>query len=108
MLSALRPKGPALFQYLFLYEDLGVRAKGERDRVAGPTVDVPGGVAAREVDPGEERVVLELVDDDPHDPRIELLQDVSEQVVRHGPGRRDFLHLDGDGVGFEDADPDRK
>ena len=40
--------------------------------------------------------------------RAQRLDHGAQQVVREGPGDGDFLKLDGDGVGFRGADPDRQ
>src|SRR5215831_15465281 len=106
VLLPFRSERPALFEYLLLDEDVCLRSESQGDRIAGPAVDVPGGFAPRKVDPGEERVVPQIVDDDPIDLRLELRENVLQEVVGHRPGSRDALHLDGDRIGFEDAHPD--
>src|SRR5438874_220992 len=39
---------------------------------------------------------------------LQPLEDVLDEVVRHRPRRRDLLELQRNGVGLEDADPDRQ
>ena len=59
----------------------------------------------REVDERVERVLLQVADDDLLHRRLEVLDDVAQQVVRHRPRRRDVLDLQRDRVGLEDARP---
>src|SRR6185503_1981905 len=54
----------------------------------------------------EERVLLEVGDHDLHDPGLDGLEDVLDQVVGHGTGRGDLLELQRDRVGLEDPHPD--
>jgi hypothetical protein len=54
----------------------------------------------------EEGVVLEVADHDPIDAPVEVRDDVAEQVVCHGSRGRHVLDLQGDRIGFEDANPD--
>ena len=59
----------------------------------------------RQVDERVERVLLQVADDDLLHRRLQVLDDVAQQVVRHRPRRRDVLDLQRDGVGLEDARP---
>src|SRR5947209_15382173 len=93
---------------LLLHEDGGGHAQRQRDGVRGARVDGVLGLAELEVEDGEERVVLEVGHDDLEHLDLERLEDVLDQVVRHRPRRRDLLQLQRDGVGLEDADPDRQ
>ncbi len=40
--------------------------------------------------------------------RAKAVDDVAQQVVRHGPRRRGLAQLHGDGLGFGRADPDNQ
>src|SRR3989449_6046774 len=93
---------------LLLHEDGGGHAQRQRDGVRGARVDGVLGLAELEVEDGEERVVLEVGHDDLEHLDLERLEDVLDQIVRHRPRRRDLLQLQRDGVGLEDADPDRQ
>src|SRR5262249_50218416 len=91
----------------FLVDVDGSRhAEGERDGVRGTRIDGVLGLAELQLQDGEERILLEVGHDDLQDLRLERLEDVLDQVVRHRPRRRDLLELERDGVGLEDADPD--
>src|SRR2546422_1727710 len=93
---------------LLLHEDGGGHAQRQRDGVRGARVDGVLGLAELEVEDGEERVVLEVGHDDLEHLDLERLEDVLDQIVRHRPRRRDLLQVQRDGVGLEDADPDRQ
>src|SRR5437879_8708548 len=99
---------PGLREDLLLHEDRGGHAQRQRDGVRGPRVDRVLGVAELEVEDGEEGVVLEGGHHDLAHLGLERLEDVLDQVVRHRPGGGDLLELQRDGVGLEDADPDRQ
>src|SRR5687767_13934202 len=60
------------------------------------------------MDDGVEGVLLQVADDDTIDPAVEVGDDVSKKVVRHRTRRRDVLDLQRDGVGLEQANPDRQ
>ena len=92
----------------FLDEDRRPRAQRQRDRVARPRVDRHRVAVHREVDQRVERVLLQVADDDLLDRRLQVVDHVPQQVVRHRPRRRDVLDLQRDGVRLEDADPDRQ
>src|ERR1700674_4515712 len=64
LFGAFAPEVAALLEHQLLHEDLGVRAQGERDRVARPAVHREGRVAADKMDAREKRVLAQLVDDD--------------------------------------------
>src|SRR5947208_3727752 len=97
-----------LWKDLLLHEDRRGHAQSQRDGVRGPRVDGVLGVAELEVQDGEEGIVLEVGHDDLEHLRLERLEDVLDEVVRHRPRRRDLLELQRNGVGLEDADPDRQ
>src|SRR4030095_14765954 len=80
--------------------------EGERDGVRGARVDGVLGFAELEMEHGEERVLLEVGHDDLEHALCQRLEDVLDEVVRHGTGRGDLLELERDCVGLEDADPD--
>ena len=91
-----------------LDEDRRLRPQRQRDGVARPGVDRDRLPVHEQVDERVERVLSQVGDDDLLDVRLEVADDVLQQVVRHRPRRRHVLHLQGDGVGLEDADPDRE
>src|SRR5262249_32645921 len=77
-------EGLRFLEHLLLHEDLRLAAQGERDRIARAAVHRPRRAGAREVDAGEKRVVLEVIDHDAVHPGVELLDEVVQQVVSHG------------------------
>src|SRR5262245_26323891 len=80
--------------------------QGERDGVRGTRVDRVLGSAELDMEHREEGVLLQIGHDHLEHARLQRLQDVLDQVVGHGAGRRDLLQLEGDGVRLEDAHPD--
>src|SRR3954468_24720424 len=64
-----------------LHQDRGAGAKGQRDRVARSGVDGNPLTLDGEMDQSEERVVLQVADDDPIDAAVEVGDDVAQQVV---------------------------
>ena len=62
--------------------------------------------ADAQVDDRVVRPVLDVGDDHALDASVQIFDDVAEQVVGHGPGRRGVLDLHRDRVGLEDPDPD--
>jgi len=57
---------------------------------------------------GVEGIVLELGDGNPLQARAEALHEVPQEVVSHRPWGDDLLEFERDGVGLEDAHPDRQ
>ena len=55
-----------------------------------------------------ERVLLQIGDDDLPNIRLEIVNDIPEQVVRHRPRGRHILDLERDRIRLEDAHPDRQ
>src|SRR5512139_1529911 len=91
---------------LLVDEDRAVAPQGQGDGVARPRVDDDGVAVSLQVDAGKEGVVPQIDDLDPVDLRLEDLQEIAHEVVRHGPREADLLELRGDGTRFEESDPD--
>ena len=70
--------------------------------------EAPIFVARDDADLREERGIAEIVDDHARHARVQLGDHVAQQVVGHRPRRGHVLQLQRDGVGLEDAHPDRK
>ena len=70
---------------LFRREDAHTRPNRERQRVGRPRVDLDDPASGFEDDPGMERLVGQIGDDDLADRRPQLGQDAREQVVRERP-----------------------
>jgi hypothetical protein len=81
----------------------GAGAERQGDGVAGPRVDGDGAGRRLQVDERVERVLLQVADDDLLHCRLQILDDVPDQVVCHRPRRLDVLDLQRDGVGLEHA-----
>ncbi len=56
---------------------------------------------------GVKCVVLNLCNHNTFQLSIQVMDEVSKQIVSHGAWRRQLFNLDGDGVSLGDADPDR-
>ena len=83
-------------------------ADRQGDRVARARVDLDLGAVDRHGDLRVERVLPELGHRDLDHTRLELGEDVREEVVRHRPGRRGSLELHQDRCCLRMADPDRQ
>src|SRR6187551_1552206 len=70
LLRSLRSEVAALLEDHLLDEDLRPRAQRQGDRVARAAVDGEARIAPGQVDPGEERVLAEVVDHDALDARL--------------------------------------
>ena len=95
-----------VFEDVAVDVDGAVPAQGQRDGVGGAGVEGYGFAGVVHPDDGVEGVVAELGDDDFGDLRVEAAGEILQQVVGHGARRGGLFELEGDGVGFEDADPD--
>ena len=84
-------------------EDRRARAHGERERVAGPRVDLDLAAVHGQRDRGVEGVLAQLGDRRRACTHVELAEHVEEQVVRHRPRRRRPLELHQDRGGLRGA-----
>ena len=91
-----------------LDEDRRPRPQRQRNGIARPRVDGHRVAVERQVDERVEGVLLQVADDDLLHRRLEVRDDVAQQIVRHRPRRGDVLDLQRDGVGLEDPHPDRQ
>ena len=88
---------------------IGARVRSASAIASLGRASIATGPAARlQMDQRVEGVLLQIADDDLLDRRLQVLDDVAQQVVRHRPRRLDVLDLQRDGVGLEHADPDRQ
>ena len=83
------------------------RAQGQGDGVRRPGIENDFVVAAAAVDGGVKCVVPDVRDYDAFDGDAELGQQALHQVVGHGARGGNVFNDQGDGIGFEHADPDR-
>src|ERR1035437_4867570 len=91
-----------------LHENRRPRPQRQRNRVARPRVDGHRLAVQPQVDERVERVLLQVADDHLLHRRLEVLDDVAQEIMRHRPRRRDVLDLQRDRVGLENPDPDRQ
>ena len=91
---------------MFGDEDGDVAGDAQGDGVGGAGVDFDGLAVLADDEPGEEGVILEVVDDDAFELAVELLDDAGEEFV--GVGARGGLALEAavDGEGLVVADDD--
>src|SRR6202035_1342245 len=78
----------------------------QRDRVAGPAVDLDQLPVLPDEDLGEEGVVLQVVDLDAFDLPAKLVDDAGQQIVRLRPRGGNALQAAVDGIGFVVPDHD--
>jgi hypothetical protein len=97
-----------LVQHLFLHEDRNLGVAGHRNRVARPAVDLQRVAVSLDNQLGVKRVVFQLVHHHVLDLPTHRVDDVYQQVVRHGPRGLKVPHLAVDHRGLEDTDHDRK
>src|SRR4051794_28287605 len=103
---ARRIEGFGVVDHRLLDEDRRPRPQRQRDRVARPGIDRQRLVIHAKMNQRVEGILLEVADHDLFDGRLEVVDDVTQQVVRHRSRRRHVLDLQGDGVRFEDPHPD--
>ena len=108
LLAVLVEEDAGALEHAFVGEDGHLRADSEGEGIARARVDLHRGAVEVEDDAGVEGVVREVVHEDVVDVRAERLDDGAQEVVGEGAGDGDFLELDGDGVGFGRANPDRQ
>jgi len=107
-LHVLLGLGGRFGHYRLVDEDRHVDAHGKRQGVGRTGVDFELPPIEAHDDPGVEHIVPELSDLDLQDFGAKRLDDVAQQVVGERAGDFHLLKTDGDSLGLEGADPDRK
>jgi len=87
-------------------EDGAVAAEGQRDGIGGACVESDDFPALVHPDGGVEGVFAERADDYAGDAGVQAVDHVAQEIVRHRAGCGGLFDLEGDGVGFKEADPD--
>src|SRR3984885_1113314 len=89
-------------------ENRAVETQGQRQGVARPGVHADQLAFPLQPDQGVKGILFQLVDHPFANAGIEPQQQALDEVVSHGPRRRNLFDLQGDGVRLVDPDPDRK
>jgi len=97
-----------VLEELLADEDGAVAAEGQSDGVRGARVESDDFPALVHPDGGMEGVFAESAHDHAGNAGVETVDDVAEEIVRHRARGCGFLDLERNGVGFEEANPDRE
>ena len=90
------------------HEDRRLGPEREGDRIARPGVHSDRIAVQSEVDHRVKGILLQIADDDLLHRRLQIGDDIAQQVVRHRAWRRDVLDLKCDRIRLEESDPDRQ
>src|ERR1022692_782068 len=94
------------FEHGLLHVDGAIQAERQGERVAGARIHADQLAVAVQPDHRVEGIVLELGDHHLAHARAETQQQGLDEVVGHGPRRRDLFDFERDGIRLIYADPD--